>query len=167
MAEELDWVYYDHVASSTTASAVKTLFAQGEAATNSHTTNMPVAGRLLDSEEFNVEEIAVWYETDLAHADLIKLYDRCVVEFLISNNRVFSAPAVMCAPKNKFLACSAAHNDAATTQTVGAAGGPFELRIPIKIPSGASFKLKLTMGHGSTPTDTEIAAALRGRLRRK
>lgn len=167
MPEELDWVYYDHVASSTTASAAKTLFAQSEAGTNSYTTNMPVASRLLDSEEFIVEEISCWYETDLTHADVIKLFDRCVVEFKISNNRVFSAPMLMCAPKNKFVPCMVALNQAATTGTTGTAGGPFKLRIPITIPSGSSFKVIVTLGHGSTPTDTEIACALRGKLRRK
>lgn len=167
MPEELDWVYYDWIDSSTTASAVKTLFAQSEGTSNHYTTNMPVKSRLLDTEEFEVREISAWFETDLAHADLIKLYDRCVLEFKINNDRIFSAPMIMVAPKNKFIACAVAMDDAATTQVVGAAGGPFKLKIPIRIPPGASFAVEITLGHGSSPSDTGIGCALRGRLRRK
>lgn len=167
MAEELDWVYYDSVSSGTAASAVKTFFAQSEAATNKQTTNMPVAGKLSPSEEFIVHEIAIYPETDILHSDLVKRYDRCVFEFLINNNRVLAGPTLLMAPAGFISWSKSTDTIGAISTFAGVKGGPFILNHPIVIPPGAPFAVKVTVGHAATGTAVDIKVALRGILRRR
>lgn len=167
MAETLDYTYYDSVSSGTTASASLIFFNQSESGTNKQTTNMPVAGRLLATESFDVTKIYAYFESDTLTADLIKLLDKCVLEFLIQENRVLALPLILCAP-NTFLAADASTlNQTATVQSAGITGGPFELKVPIKIPKGASFKVRIKIGEGASPTASDIKVALRGKLTRE
>jgi len=166
MPQELDWTYYDSVTSGTTASATLTFFAQSESATNKQTTNMPSAGKLNSSESIVVHEIIAYCESDTEHADLIKLYDKAVLEFLVSNNRILVAPLLLFAPENYLHSIASTLNQAATVGVSMPSGKGFVLKNPITIPGGTPFSVKVKIGEGSTPTASDIKVCLRGILRR-
>ena len=166
MAETLDYTYYDSVSSGATASATLIFFNQSESSTNKQTTNMPVAGRLLATEAFEVSKIYAYFEFDTIITDLIKLLDKCSLEFLIQESRVLALPFIMCAPPTYLQSDNASLNQTATVASATITGGPFELAIPIKIPKGASFKVKVKIGEGATPTASDIKVCLRGKLAR-
>ena len=167
MAETLDWVFYDSVTSGTTANALITFFAQSETGTNKHTTNLPVAGKMTESEEFVVDEIILYYETDTQFTDLIAMNDKTVTEFLINNNRWLILPSAMLAPPQFINMETSTLDQAALTSVAGIKGRGFKLKHPIKIPSGAPFKFVYTHGEASASTASDIKVVIKGTLTRK
>jgi len=167
MAETLDWVFYDAVDSGTTANADITFFANSESGTNKQTTNLPVAGKMTESEEFVVHEIVIFYETDTEFTDLTAMNDKTVTEFLINNNRWLILPSAMLAPPQYINMETSTLDQAALTSVAGIKGRGFVLDHPIKIPAGAPFKFIWTHGEASASTASRLRVALKGILTRK
>ena len=167
MPETLDWVYYDSVSSGVTASADIVFFAQSESGTNKQTTNMPVVGKLSESEEMVIKEIGVFVETDTEFQDATKIYERAVAEFLINNNRVLMAPLFLFAPPQHISLDSPTLDQGALTSIGGMVGTAFILKYPIKLLMGSSFKLVVRVGETQAGTASDLKAYIRGLLTRK
>lgn len=166
MAETLDWVFYHAVSSGTTANADIVFFTASESGSDKQTTNLPVAGKMTESESFVVHEIALFYETDTEFDDLIGMNDKTVTEFLINNNRWLIIPSAMLAPPQYIHMERDSEAASAITSVGGILGRGFKLQNPIKIPAGAPFKMIWTHGEASAGTASRIRIALKGILTR-
>jgi len=167
MAETLDWVFYDSVTSGTTANADVVFFTQSESGTNKQTTNLPVAGKMTESESFVVNEIILFYETDTEFDDLLQMNDRTVTEFLINNNRWLILPSAMLAPASYINMEQDSIPQSAVTSVGGIKGRGFKLEHPIMIPAGAPFKVVWTHGNAAAGTASDLKVCLKGILTRK
>lgn len=161
-ATQFDDFYYDSVASGTAADVTLTFFNQTEASTNKQTTNMQVAGKFADR-DFIIQEIIAYPETDTVFADMVKMYDKAVLEVKISNNRVLVAPLVMFAPKNYISSVFSTLNQTTTATFAGVkSDNGFRLLRDIVIPQGAPFKVEVTVGHQAIGTASDIKVVLKG-----
>lgn len=166
MPEQLDWVYYDSVSSGTSASTELTFFNQTEGGTNIQTTNMSKAGGLPGNETFEVHEVIAYLESDTEHADLVKIMDKAVLKLQIGDDIVLQAPMICFAPNAYLHSTTPTLDQGALTSISSTTGEGFKLNIPITIPKGASFKVVIKIGEGSTPTASDIKVALKGILAR-
>lgn len=167
MAETLDWVFYHAVSSGTTANADIVFFSASESGSDKQTTNLPVAGKMTESEEMIVNEIILFYETDTEFTDLIAMNDKTVTEFLINNNRWLILPSAMLAPPQYINMENSTLPQSGIVSVAGIKGRGFVLEHPIKIPAGAPFKFVWTHGEASASTASRIRIALKGILTRK
>jgi len=156
--EEIDWVWYDLVASGTTASATKTFFNHSKGADGLAVTNMEIAGQLPSSQRFLIKSIELLVDVNAASGDAADVLDSAVLELYISGRKMFSAPAAY------FL------TPIATSQTTTADTGtahrkvPFELDKYIVLNGGTDFRVDVLIGKTAPSASTDLTVLLRGRL---
>lgn len=158
--EMTDWIYYDLVASGTTASAKKTFFTHKEGTDGLAVTNLPTEGQLPSTERMSVESIQLVIDPEAADGDMKDLLDAAVLEFYIAGKRKYSAPAKLFCANSWFAPGTAA----TTVDKPGLAGTPLKFDIPFGLNGGTSFKVEVTIGKTAASATTDITVCLVGKI---
>lgn len=165
--ETIDWVLYDFDKGSHAAGVEVTFFdaAEPSATNNQQDTNMQVASQLPSGEKFTIHKIGVLFDWPAAVANATEetdALDQATLELVVASKRMFIAPVQILLAPNQFPAV-----DIASGASCGNIGNNwFELKHPITIPGGTSFKVVLTQGITDTTADITFGVCLVGELTR-
>lgn len=163
------YVLYDTAAFGTSADTEHVLFQVAQGGDSTHTedfTNMRGAGALPGEEAFSVDKISV--AVDGVHganeADVAQIWDGAFIEVRVADKTVFKAPARLCAEASAYGGAYT-QGTAADATFVGLLGNGYSLDIPIEIPGGTAFRVRLYQDTALTAS-TQVKVCLHGILTR-
>lgn len=144
---------------STVAFAESILFQTPRGGDATHTerfTNARGAGTLPAEEAFQIDKIGVMLDELVAAADLDTFYFGALLEIRLKDKVVFSSPVM-----NLFIASSKSGPIGATAGDAvlftGPQGNGFALSLPISIPGGTRFDVRLVQGAAfAAAVDTKV-----------
>lgn len=139
---------YDTWQPGTTASAEASLFQTAQGGDTTHTesfTNARGAGQLPAQEKFEIRNIKLIQDEQIAEADFDTRLFGAFIELKLKDKSLLKAPASM------FFAHSSysghfTQATAALTQAIGPMGEGFQLEIPIMIEGGQRFVIRCVQG---------------------
>lgn len=142
---DLRYFLYDTAVFGTTAGTEHVLFqvAQGGDATHTEDfTNSRGAGSLPSEERFVCDRIGVFVDAAIADAEVEKVFTGSFLEIRVADKSVFKAPLKVCAGyggwSGHFTQATAANR-----ALIGPAQGYCHLDIPIEIPGGTAFRVRV------------------------
>ncbi len=157
---------YDTAVFGTTAGAEHTLFQVAQGGDSTHVeafTNMRGAGSLPNDEDFRVDEIAVFPDVNASAADLQNMTIGSFLEVRVSDKTVLKAPLAMFM-KHAAYGGLYTQATAANEALIGLLGDGYKLPIPIAIPGGTSFRVRIYQGTAMSAASQNLKVALNGVL---
>lgn len=161
----MDWILYDTMDLSTSATTWIEFFAQNEQSDGWAETNLKQANQLPVNEDFRIEEIWITSTPDIATNDVYELMEEAIIEVSINGNRKLIFPALLAgAPFHQYL-CLEDATDATAAGTAMPAGSGYKLKVPIVIKGGQPFKVRFRTGATAAGAGDSFIVMLRGTRR--
>lgn len=162
---DYSFVLYDTAPFGASAGTEHVLFQVSQGSDSTHTeayTNSRGAGQLPTEEKMLVERIHVIVDHNTAIADVPKIFNASFLEIRVSDKTIFKAPLAML---SSFNAYGGHYSQAAAADeaVIGLIGVGYELKIPILIPGGVSFRIRVYQGTAVTAA-SNLKVALEGTL---
>lgn len=160
------YTLYDTAALGNSAPAEFNLFQVAQGADSTHTesyTNMRGSGALPSEEAFTVERIGVFPDVSLAAADVPKVWINSFLEFRIADRTVLKAPLAVFADHGAYSG-HYTQGTAADLAIIGRMGSGYALDIPIQIPGGTAFRVRLYQGTALSAANQYLKVVLYGVL---
>lgn len=136
---------------------------QGDATHTENFTNSRGAGSLPQNEKFTLKEIGVFPETDLLIADIEAMQRGSFIEVIISDVHYMKIPLQLCMKASGYGGHfgQAAAADAAL---IGVMNDGYKLEIPIEIPGGTQFRIRVVQGTALGVASKNVKVCLIGIL---
>lgn len=157
--------FYDTAIMGLSAQVV-TLFAFSEGSTpdkQSQDTNMRIGGQWAQSETFTINRVIVFPDDNFVAVDYKRLWEENFIKVIIEQETFLQIPLSMCAG---YAAFEGVTNQAVAADfaALGKVGHGFELKIPIVVAGGRSFKVELHQITTLTNADQNVKLVLDGIL---
>jgi len=163
---DYDYVLFDTAVFGVAANTEHTLFQVPQGGDATHTeafTNMRGAGALPAEEAFRIEEIHVMVDVNGAVADLQDMWVGNFLEIRIADRTLLKIPLVMAASHNEFGGMYT-QETAADEALIGRKGDGFKLKVPLQLPGGTSFRVRIQQVTAMSAASQNVKVALRGTL---
>ncbi len=164
---EFSTTLYDTAVFGVAANTEHVLFQVTQGADATHTeafTNMRGNGSLPQQESFTIQRIKFIVDCILAAADIPKVFNGSFLELRISDETVFKAPLVMCLAHSHW---GGAVNLAVAADKVAAGieGNGYYLELPIELPGGTSFRVRVVQTLATAGASMNMKVVLDGKLK--
>lgn len=166
MPLDLSFVLYDTVAMGNVAAVETILFQTPQGADATHTelfTNSRGGGVLPPNETFKIKRVHVAPDFNGVTADYQQVYVNSFLAVLVNNREMLKAPLFMFASQASFGGLYTQGAPAAEA-LIGLQGDGFGLDIPIVIPKGVVFKVRVFQGTALSAVGQNVKVLLEGVL---
>src|SRR3990167_10472451 len=159
-----DYVYYDTADVGTTANTDINFFSRSEGGSGRAITNLETANEIPVGQVFTLNEIHIFTTGDVAGDDVYEIMEEGIFEILISGNRKFISPALLCATSSHYYIAVQDKTDATQLAFGTPTGGPYKFEKPLVIKGGENFRVIFTTGTTTPGDGAEVVIALRGEI---
>ena len=159
-----DFVYYDTADVATTGNTDINFFSRSEGANGRAITNLETANEIPVGQTFTLNEIHIFTTGDIVGDDVYEIMEEAILEILISGNRKFIAPALLCATSSHYYLAVQDKTDATQLAFGTPTGGPYKFDKPMVIKGGENFRVIFRTGTTAPADGAEVVIALRGEI---
>jgi len=149
---DYSYILYDTAVFGAVASAESILFQLPQGADATHTeafTNMRGAAQLPVSESFTIDTVAVHPDHALVNADIEAVWRGAFLQLRVADQNLLWVPLVACAWRAGYGG-HFGQAAAANLGLIGREGDGFKLAIPIVLPGGTAFRVRVVQGPAVT-----------------
>ena len=157
---------FDTAAFGTTGGAEFTLFqvAQGTTATATESfTNMRGTGVLPNPESFTLHKIRIFPDYAVTRTDVSAIWRGSYLQLRVNDQIRLHIPTALCA-SNAAYSGTDTTTAGANQNAVGLLGDGYELKVPVEIPGGTVFRVRLVQGAALSAANSFIKVVLDGLL---